>query len=263
MPNLTQDHSRRFSGLDKLYGREGFERFTRSHAVVVGVGGVGSWVAEALARSGVGELSLIDMDHLAESNINRQLPALDSTLGQAKVQALRDRIIQINASCELHCIEEFIDPDNIETLLSGLSQNEHTIVIDCIDHSKTKAMLIAWCRQHKMRILTVGGAGACIDSTRMGIGDLSRTRNDTLLARTRKHLRQQYGFPRNPQRSFCVPAVYSDETRLDTPDACGSDTQPVSGLNCAGYGSVVHMTAGLGFMAAGKALEMLQRCKGK
>ena len=254
-----QNHARRFSGLDKLYGQVGFERFTQSHAVVVGVGGVGSWVAEALARSGIGELTLIDMDHLAESNINRQLPALDSTLGQAKVQALRDRIVQINGACELHCVEEFIAPDNIEALLCGLKQSQHNIVIDCIDHSKTKALLIAWCRQQKLRVLTVGGAGACVDSTRMGIGDLSRTRNDILLARTRKHLRQQYAFPRNPQRSFCVPAVYSDETRMDSGAGDEADTSPASGLSCAGYGSAVHITAGLGFMAAGKALEMLLR----
>jgi len=259
MPAPPQNHARRFSGLDKLYGQEGFERFTQSHAVVVGVGGVGSWVAEALARSGIGELSLIDMDHLAESNINRQLPALDSTLGQAKVQALRDRITQINAACEMHCIEDFIAPENIDILLSDLHLHQHAIVIDCIDHSKTKALLIAWCRQHKIRVLTVGGAGACIDSTRMGVGDLSRTRNDILLARTRKHLRQQYGFPRNPQRSFCVPAVYSDETRLDSSAAFSTDSASISGLSCAGYGSVVHITAGLGFMAAGKALEMLLR----
>jgi len=260
MSTFSQNHARRFSGLDKLYGDDGFSRIMQSHAVVIGVGGVGSWVVESLARSGIGKLSLIDMDHLAESNINRQLPALDSTLGQAKVLALRDRISQINSACEVRCIEDFITADNLSTLLSAVVQDQHKIVIDCIDHAKTKAALIAWCRQQKLPILTVGGAGACVDPMRITQGDLSRTRNDVLLARTRKQLRQAHGFPRNEKRRFCVPAVYSDETRLDTQvESCDAPAQTASGLNCAGYGSVVHITAGLGFAAAGRALEILLR----
>lgn len=258
MPISSQNHARRFSGLDKLYGNEGFSRITQSHAVVIGVGGVGSWVVESLVRSGIGKLTLIDMDHLAESNINRQLPALDSTLGQAKVLALRDRIAQINVACEVRCIEDFISTDNLSELLSESEKDQHKIVIDCIDHAKTKAALIAWCRQRKLAVLTVGGAGACIDPMRIGRVDLSRTQNDVLLARTRKQLRQAYGFPRNPKRRFCVPAVYTDETRLESQqEACETPLQTDSGLNCAGYGSVVHITAGLGFAAAAVALEML------
>lgn len=260
MPASRQNHARRFSGLDKLYGKEGFSRITHSHAVVIGVGGVGSWVVESLARSGIGKLTLIDMDHLAESNINRQLPALDSTLGQAKVQALRERVSQINLACEVHCVEDFVSSDNLHVLLSEIEQDQHKIVIDCIDHAKTKAALIAWCRQMKLAVLTVGGAGACIDPMHITRGDLSRTQNDVLLARTRKQLRQAHGFPRNPKRRFCVPAVYTDETRLiSQQDACDASLQVDSGLNCAGYGSVVHITAGLGFAAAGRALEILLR----
>ena len=260
MPVSRQNHVRRFSGLDKLYGVEGFSRITQSHAVIIGVGGGGSWVVESLARSGIGKLTLIDMDHLAESNINRQLPALDSTLGQAKVLALRERVSQINAACEVHCIEDFISTDNVSTMLSVIETDSHKIVIDCIDHAKTKAALIAWCCRQKLAVLTVGAAGACIDPTHITRADLSRTRNDLLLSRTRKQLRQAHGFPRNPKRRFCVPAVYTDETRMESQlEACDTPFQSESGLNCAGYGSVVHITAGLGFAAAGRALEILLR----
>jgi len=251
---------RRFSGIAKLYGEQGLARFQQSHVVVIGVGGVGSWAVESLARSGIGQLTLIDMDHLSESNINRQLPALDSTLGQAKVQALKNRITEINVDCQVNCIETFISADNLNELLGEMKNTHHTLVIDCIDHAKTKAALIAWCRQQKLGVLTVGAAGACINPLNISVGDLSRTQNDGLLSRTRKHLRQIHNYPRNLKRRFCVPAVYSDEKRLEMPGAACEPAQPVaSDLNCAGYGSVAHVTATFGFIAAGKALEMLRK----
>ncbi|MCP4009189.1 MAG: tRNA threonylcarbamoyladenosine dehydratase [Proteobacteria bacterium] len=257
--NNKQDFTRRFSGIAKLYSNQGLERFQQSHVVVIGVGGVGSWAVESLARSGIGQLTLIDLDHLSESNINRQLPALSSTLGQAKVQALKNRISEINAECKVNCVEEFISTDNVPDLLGHLVNNPLALVIDCIDHAKTKAALIAWCRQQKLLVLTVGAAGSCVDPLRINIGDLSRTQNDGLLARTRKHLRQIHNYPRNLKRRFCVPAVYSDEKRLEIPDdQCEAGQPTASDLNCAGYGSVVHVTATFGFIAAGKALEMLR-----
>ncbi len=255
-----QDFSRRFSGIAKLYGDRGLERFQQSHVAIIGVGGVGSWVVESLARSGIGQLTLIDLDHLSESNINRQLPALDSTLGQAKVQALKNRISEINAECKINCVEEFISTDNVPDLLGHLVKNPHALVIDCIDHAKTKAALIAWCRQQKLLVLTIGAAGSCVDPLRINIGDLSRTQNDGLLARTRKHLRQIHNYPRNLKRRFCVPAVYSDEKRLEMSGTACEPSKPIaSDLNCAGYGSVAHVTATFGFIAAGKALEMLRK----
>jgi tRNA A37 threonylcarbamoyladenosine dehydratase len=253
-----QDHSRRFSGVSKLYGVSGLECFKQSHVAVIGVGGVGSWAVESLARSGIGQLTLVDLDHLSESNINRQLPALDSTLGQAKVLALKSRIVEINARCQVHCIEEFVDADNHLQLLGHLISEPYRLVIDCIDHAKTKAALIAWCRLQKIAVLTVGGAGACVDPLRIKKGDLSRTQNDVLLARTRKYLRQLHRFPRNPSRYFCVPAIYSDENRTSsTRQSCENEQSGSSGLNCAGYGSVVHVTASMGFIAAAKALDSL------
>lgn len=255
----TQDHNRRFSGLEKLYGHGSLDRFRQSHVVVIGVGGVGSWTVESLARSGIGKLTLIDLDHISESNINRQIHSLDSTLGQAKVQALKARITQINQQCEVDCVEEFICIDNIQSLLEGVLNAPHRVLIDCIDNSKIKAALIAWCCRHKLSVLTVGAAGACTDPLRIRIGDLLKTQNDLLLARTRKHLRQRHHFSRNLKRRFGVPAIYSDEARI-MPAKCETDNNsPASDLNCAGYGSVVHVTASMGFVAAGKALEILMR----
>jgi tRNA A37 threonylcarbamoyladenosine dehydratase len=260
--NNKQNLDRRFSGIEKLYGEQGLTRFQQSNVVVIGVGGVGSWAVESLARSGVGRLKLIDLDHLSESNINRQLPALDSTLGQAKVQALKNRVREINADCEVDCIEDFLRVDNLNELLGEVLNSPHRLVVDCIDHAKTKAALINWCRQHDLAVLTVGAAGSCIDPLRIKIEDLSRTQNDGLLARTRKHLRQIHHYPRNTKRQFCVPAVFSDEHRIqaasDASDACDPGKTAASNLNCAGYGSVAHVTASMGFIAAGKVLEMLR-----
>ena len=256
----AQDFDRRFSGVAKLYGERGLQRLREAHVVVIGVGGVGSWAVESLARCGVGELTLIDLDHVAESNINRQLHALDATLGQAKVLALEERIAQINQGCKVNAVEEFVTEDNLEALLGHLPASGQVLVVDCIDHAKTKAALIAWCKRRKLAVLTVGGAGSCIDPTRVRVVDLSRTENDSLLSRTRKHLRGMHGFSRNPRRRFSVPAVFSDEERLAVPDSCCEVGPGVaSDLSCAGYGSVVHVTAVFGFVAAGKALEMLTR----
>lgn len=255
-----QDFDRRFAGVAKLYGQRGLQRFREAHVVVIGVGGVGSWVVESLARCGLGALTLIDLDHVAESNINRQLQALDSTLGQAKVVALETRVKQINSSCVVNTIEEFISADNLEELLGHLPGGDHALIVDCIDHAKTKAALIAWCKRRKIPILTVGGAGSCVDPTRVRVLDLSRTENDSLLSRTRKHLRGMHGFSRNQKRRFSVPAVFSDEERLALAEAgCEAGSEVASDLSCAGYGSVVHVTAVFGFVAAGKALEMLTR----
>ncbi len=255
--SVEQDHARRFSTLEKLYGTGALERFAKAHIVIIGVGGVGSWVVESLARSGIGELTLIDLDHISESNMNRQLHTLDTTIGQAKVQVLKERIGLINTQCKVNCIEDFISAENVGDLLGIFPSTPPSLVIDCIDHAKTKAALIAWCRSNKLRVLTVGGAGACIDPLRIKIEDLSKTQNDWLLSKTRKHLRQQHGFARNPKRSFGVPAIYSDETRIKNEDY--DITQ--GDLNCAGYGSVVHVTAGMGLAAAAKALTLLVAIK--
>ncbi len=248
---MHQDSARRFGGIARLYGQAGLARLQDAHVCVIGVGGVGSWAVEALARSAVGRLTLIDMDHVALSNINRQLPALDATLGQAKVTVLAERVAGINPGCRVVCVEDFITADNLDALL----RDDMDWVLDCIDSYRVKAALIAHCRRRKLRILTMGGAGGQTDPGRIRIGDLSRTEQDPLLAKTRKLLRTDFGFSRNPKRRFDVPAVYSTEALRRPVDVSRCDA--TSGLNCAGFGAATHVTASFGLFGVGHLLGKL------
>jgi tRNA A37 threonylcarbamoyladenosine dehydratase len=223
---------------------------------VIGVGGVGSWAVEALARSAIGQLTLIDLDNLAESNINRQIHALSTTLGQAKVTALAQRIALINPQCRVTQIEEFIDADNLGQMLPP---GHYDYVIDAIDNVRAKTALIAYCRQHQIRLLTVGSAGGQIDPTRIAVCDLCRTEQEPLLAKVRKQLRALHGFPRGTKNKFGIDAVYSTEP-LRFPDLCASDDETaagITGLNCAGFGSAIVVTASFGLVAAGHVLQKL------
>lgn len=250
------DHARRFGGIERLYGAGRLARLAAAHVCVIGIGGVGSWAAEALARSGIGRLTLIDLDHVAESNINRQVHALEATLGQAKVRAMQERIAQINPGCRIDCIEEFVSVENVATLLPACGA-----VIDCIDQAKAKAALVAHCRRLKLPIITTGGAGGRTDPTRIRIDDLARTTQDALASKLRAKLRKDYGFTRDPKKKFGVPCVYSDEQlcRPASADYCDVDEPGLHGLNCAGYGSSVAVTAGFGLAAAAHCLGILLR----
>jgi tRNA A37 threonylcarbamoyladenosine dehydratase len=250
----TSDHARRFGGIERLYGAGSLARLAAAHVCVIGIGGVGSWAAEALARSGVGRLTLIDLDHVAASNVNRQVHALTGTLGQAKVRAMQERIAQINPDCQVGCIEEFINADNVAALLPGCDA-----VIDCIDQVKAKAALVAHCQRNKLPVVTTGGAGGRTDPTRIRIDDLSRTTQDALASKLRAQLRREFGFPREAKKKFGVPCVFSDEpkSRLAEADFCDVDERGLHGLNCAGYGSSVAVTAGFGFAAAAYSLGIL------
>ena len=251
----TGGQDRRFGGIDRLYGAGSVARLAAAHACVIGIGGVGSWAAEALARSGVGRLTLIDLDHVAESNINRQVHALEGTFGQAKVLAMGERIAAINPDCTVVCVEEFVTVDNVAALLPACD-----VVVDCIDDVKAKAALIAHCRRAKRAVVTTGGAGGRTDPTRIKLDDLSRTTQDALASKLRARLRKDYGFTRDPKRKFGVPCVFSDEQiRRPQNMACDLDEAGLHGLNCAGYGSSVAVTAGFGFAAAGWALGILAR----
>jgi tRNA A37 threonylcarbamoyladenosine dehydratase len=244
---------RRFGGIDRLYGPGTLARLATAHVCVIGIGGVGSWAAEALARSGVGWMTLIDLDHVAESNVNRQVLAIETTLGQAKVEAMKARIGQINPVCSVSCIEEFITPENVATLLPACH-----VVLDCIDEVKAKAALIAHCQRHKIALVTTGGAGGRSDPTRIRIDDLSRTTQDALASRLRAKLRKDYGFTRDAKKKFGVPCVFSDEPiRRPQKGACDVDEARLHGLNCAGYGSSVAVTASYGLVAAAWALGIL------
>lgn len=259
---------RRFGGVARLFGRTGAARIRGAHVVIAGIGGVGSWAAEALARSGVGALTLIDLDHVAESNVNRQIHALDSTLGMAKIDAMRARIAEIAPDCMVHGIDEFVTRDNVAALLPpGVDW-----VIDAIDQVGAKAALIAHCCARRLPVVACGAAGGRSDPLRLREDDLSRTQGDALLAAVRSDLRRRHGFakpvPLSPKvagfaraarmAEFGVPAIYSDEAP-PRGDADGSRNAGGAALGCAGYGSIVTVTAPMGLAAAGLVLRHLAR----
>lgn len=252
----TADLERRFGGVRRLYGAAALQRFQAARVAVVGIGGVGSWAAEALARSAVGHLTLIDLDMVAESNVNRQIHALDGVFGHAKTDAMAERIRAINPSCSVETIEDFVTPDNVGEMLG----RGFDYVVDAIDQVRTKAAMVAWCASSKLPLITIGGAGGQLDPTQIGIADLSRTVQDPLLAKVRSLLRKEYGFTRDPKKKFGIPAVFSTEP-LRYPDNGASCDLPHSpaGLNCAGYGSSVCVTAPFGFVAASEALRHLAK----
>ena len=255
---MSGDHSdvdltRRFGGTRRLYGAEAWQRFSCASVCVVGIGGVGSWAAEALARSAIGSITLIDLDMVAESNVNRQVHALENTFGQAKTDAMAQRIAAINPLCRVNCIEDFVTTDNLATMLD----HGFDYVIDAIDQVRTKAAMIAWCRTNEIPLVTAGGAGGQSDPTRIGIADLARTVQDPLLAKVRSRLRKEYAFPRDPKKKFGVQAVFSSEP-LRYPESASCDQTPsLTGLNCAGYGSSMCVTAAFGLIAASVALNAL------
>jgi tRNA threonylcarbamoyladenosine dehydratase len=253
------DFDRRFGGIARLYGDAAFARFRNAHVCVIGVGGVGSWVVEALARSAIGRITMIDLDNVAESNVNRQIHALTDTLGKAKVTALAERIAQINPYCQVKEVEDFITPDNLDAMIGAAG---YDYVIDAIDSVNAKTALIAYCRANGIKLITIGGAGGQIDPTKIEIRDLCRTEQEPLLAKVRKRLRSQHGFPRGTKNKFGIDAVFSTEP-LRFPDAgevCDIDTDDkpgVTGLNCAGFGSSMVVTATFGLVAAAQVLRRL------
>ena len=250
------DFARRFGGIARLYGEPALERFRSAHVCVIGVGGVGSWVVEALARSAIGRLTLIDLDNVAESNINRQIQALSSTIGMPKIEALKQRIAQINPFCEVTLVEDFIDVENIPAMVADKGFD---YVVDAIDSVKPKAALIAWCSANNMPLVVVGGAGGQIDPTKVEIRDLARTEQEPLLKKVRKILRAQYGFSRGEKQKYHIDAVFSMEPLRypDAGDACAVDPNSITGLNCAGFGSSMVVTATFGMVAAGHLLRKL------
>ncbi|HWV02181.1 tRNA cyclic N6-threonylcarbamoyladenosine(37) synthase TcdA [Massilia rhizosphaerae] len=250
------DFGRRFGGIARLYGERALERFRAAHVCVVGVGGVGSWIVEALARSAVGRLTLIDLDNVAESNINRQIQALSTTIGMPKIEALKQRIALINPYCQVELVEDFIDPDNIPAMI-GTQRFDY--VVDAIDSVKAKAALIAYCSQHAIPLVVIGGAGGQLDPTRIEVRDLARTEQEPLLKKVRKILRARYGFARGEKNKYHIDAVFSMEPLRypESGDACAVDPNSITGLNCAGFGSSMVVTATFGMVAAGHLLRKL------
>ena len=252
-------NKQRFAGVERAYGQAAVNNFKTAHICIIGLGGVGSWAVEALARSAIGKLTLIDLDNVAASNINRQIQALDKTIGMPKTTALFERVKSINPMCQITEIEDFINLNNIEQLISP----DYTYVIDCTDDFRVKAALCAYCRRQKIKLLVTGGAGGQTQPGKITVADLSRTEQDSLLTQTRRLLRQKYGFPKNLKRRFDIPCVYSLEQAV-YPAKGGQTTyhkaQSTSstGLNCAqGLGSAVTVTASFGMYAAAHVLNKL------
>ena len=244
------DALRRFGGLERLYGVGGAQAIRQAHVAVAGIGGVGSWAVEALARSGVGEITLIDLDHVAESNINRQVQALGNTIGQAKVQAMAERIEHINPSCRVNGIEEFVDPANWPMLLPpGV-----TAVIDACDQVRAKVAMAAWARANRMLFISVGAAGGKRLAHKVDVDDLAHTTHDPLLAQLRYQLRKHYGAAREG-RKIGVACVFSREPVAPPDASCAVEGD--GSLNCHGYGSTASVTATFGFCAAGWLLDRI------
>ncbi len=257
--------TQRFGGIARLYGEQGLQRLQQAHVAVIGIGGVGSWAAEALVRSGVGELTLIDLDDICVTNTNRQVHTLSDTIGQLKVDAMAARLLAINPQCKVHAEPDFIAEDNLAELLhDGLDH-----VVDCIDSLVPKAALIAWCKRRKIPLITTGGAGGQIDPTQIQVADLNKTFHDPLAARLRSRLKKHHGFTRTPKKNFGVPCVFSSE-QLRYPKADGQvcfDKGFVGEgvkLDCAGgFGAAMTVTATFGLVAASRALDAIVAGKGR
>lgn len=249
MPEIAETH-RRFAALDRLYGVAAGERIRSAHVAVVGIGGVGSWAAEALARSGVGNLTLIDLDHVSESNINRQVHATTQTIGQSKVQAMRERILSIHPQCRVNGVEEFVNPENWLTLLpKGVDA-----VIDACDQMAAKTCMAAWALLASIDFITVGAAGGKRHAHKVELDDLSQSTHDPLLAQLRYRLRKYHHGARDGKK-MGVSCIFSREA-VAGPDA-SCELEGDGSLNCHGYGSVVSVTAAFGFCAAGWVIEKI------
>lgn len=257
MTNNTQSNKDdAFAGIARLYGNEAYSLIKNMHVCVIGIGGVGSWVVEALARSAVGKITLIDFDTIALSNMNRQIHTLSNTIDQKKCNAMKDRVIQINPECEVNIIDDFITMDNMADLLS---QN-YDYVVDAIDSIKFKAGLIYYCKRNKIPIITTGGAGGLTDPSVIKVVDLSKTYNDALAAKVRSTLRDQYNFTKNSKRSFRVDCVFSSQQQLyPKEDGTVSHEKPgIHGvsLDCRfGYGAASFVTGTFGFIAAAHIIK--------
>lgn len=256
----TVDVARRFGGVIRLYGEAGLSKLQRSHVVVIGIGGVGSWAVEALARNAVGRLTLIDLDNVAESNVNRQIHAHEGQFGKAKVTAMAQRVQEINPDVVLHEIEDFVTSENLPDIMSTVAV-PIDVMIDCTDAVKAKVALAAYCRVQQLALYVSGSAGGRLDPTRIQSADLAMTTGDKLLANMRQQLRKYHGFPaavnHKKPKKLGVNCVYSNEMMIKPSSVCDADDTGVTGLNCAGYGSSVSVTAPFGFALAQLAINQI------
>lgn len=255
---MEKSNDPRFSGIGRLLGREGLERLHRARVLLIGIGGVGSWTAEALARSGVGHLTLCDMDEICVTNVNRQVHAADGTVGVAKIRAMAERIRAFSPDCAVTEEFRFFNDSSCEALLGP----GWDVVVDAIDSIPHKCLLLSECVKRGIPVVTVGGAGGRRDPTRVQVVDLTRTFDDALLQRVRKKLRQKFDFPRNTRKKWGIPAVFSPEpVAYPQSDGTVCATREEGSnlrLDCAsGYGTAAFVTGGFGFAAAAAAVEQI------
>jgi tRNA threonylcarbamoyladenosine dehydratase len=258
---MIDDFEQRFSGVSRLLGRSGLDRLRAAHVCVIGVGGVGSWVVEGLARSGIGELTLVDLDDVCVTNVNRQLPALDGQLGRPKVAVLAERVRLINPACRVAAVQDFFTPASAPRLLTG----PFDFVVDAIDRMTPKALLIAECKERGWPVITVGAAGGRRDATQIRTGDLGDAFNDELLRIVRKKLRRAHGFTPGEDKgrmNFGVRCVWSEERPVFpwADGTCGMEREPGSNLalDCeSGFGTAVFVTGAFGLAAAGEVVRAI------
>ncbi|MGJ8648791.1 MAG: tRNA threonylcarbamoyladenosine dehydratase [Opitutaceae bacterium] len=252
------DYETRFSALGRLYGADGLARLKAAHVCVIGLGGVGSWVVEAFARSGVGKMTIVDMDEVCLSNVNRQIHAMNGTVGRSKASVLAERVALIAPECEVVVEECFFTPTTAERLLAV----PYDYIVDAIDGTRHKCFLIAEARRLGLKLITCGGAGGCVDPTRVRIDDLARTINDPLLLQVRKKLRSKYGFPKFKRQKFKIDCVYSDESptfpQADGSVSCERESGTDYRLNCdEGFGSASFLTGTVGFVLAAEVVRRI------
>lgn len=245
-------YEQRFGGIGRLYTSEGLAKLRQAHICVIGIGGVGSWAVEALARSGIGKITLIDMDDICVTNINRQIHAMSGTIAQLKTEAMKERVERINPECTVEIIDDFLTPENMTEYLN----RGYDYVIDAIDSVRTKAALIAYCKRNKIKLITTGGAGGQTDPTQIQITDLSKTIQDPLASKVRSLLRKEYHFSQNPKRKFGIDCVFSTQPLIFPKMSEGCEVSAT--MNCAnGFGAVTMVTATFGFFAVSRVIDKL------
>ncbi|WP_314878977.1 tRNA cyclic N6-threonylcarbamoyladenosine(37) synthase TcdA [Haemophilus parahaemolyticus] len=248
----VDNYEQRFGGIGRLYTPEGLAKLRQSHVCVIGIGGVGSWAVEALARTGIGKITMIDMDDICVTNINRQIHAMTGTVAQLKTEAMKERVERINPECVVEIIDDFITPENIPEYLNL----GYDYVLDAIDSVRTKAALIAYCKRNKIKLITTGGAGGQTDPSQIQIADLSKTIQDPLAARVRSLLRKEYNFSQNPKRKFGIDCVFSTQPLIFP--KMGEGCEVSATMNCAnGFGAVTMVTATFGFFAVSRLVDKL------
>lgn len=253
------DYYSRFGGIGRLFGIKGLEKIRTSRVLIIGIGGVGSWVAESLARTGIGGMTLVDLDDVCVTNINRQVMATSSSVGKFKVDVMKERIADIHPLCEVDTRQCFFSPKNLQTIFD----RPYDYVVDACDDFTNKCYLIDHCRKNKIPLVVMGGAGGKVDPTQIRVTDMSVSANDRLLARLRKKLRQDFDFPLENQGDFGVWAIWSHERAVyPTPDGCLTYKPPglAKNMDCEeGFGSASFVTGAFAFATTSLILKELTK----